>query len=285
MIYDNFFIPPKRVKYKLFCFFPIYTGQQCFEDIKQSFSIMDVPGGWFNYKERPPDQWEIFDEHLKTSAILWVPIDSVLLNEAETSEEKRESILRLITTDIRDSVEKWAKYRSLNEHKGDAAILCFVPIKCETYFSQSKNKKRRDNLYKLFLKEYTESITGAKVNCPDCRIYYAPVETIGCIKLREFVWDVKYKLAIKNILKIFIARFSRMKSKNNNQANISYKIIPPGERFIEGIDVLALSMCTNKKIKELYWLIENLISEKNDRLDYRLIYPYSTISTQEAPYA
>jgi hypothetical protein len=40
MIYDNFFIPPKRVKYKLFCFFPIYTGQQCYYVLKYGSSYL-----------------------------------------------------------------------------------------------------------------------------------------------------------------------------------------------------------------------------------------------------
>lgn len=202
----------------------MYTFKIEFKELVQPFSLMDIPGGWFKgSRNRPPDLWEHYKEHLHTSVALWVPIDSVILAEAQFPAEKKKSRQLLMTTDIRDIVQEWAKYRQLNEQ--EPAILCFVPMKCETYFSQAMNRRIPDDFFNCFLNEYQLVLDAAKEACPHCQVYYTPVESIGCISLKYMDWNLEDDA--------FLAW-----DEQELPVSVVYRTIPPYYQKIAGIEAL-----------------------------------------------
>jgi hypothetical protein len=178
---------------------------------------MDIPGGWLRQEDRPADQWERYEEHLQNSIALWVPIEAPLLMEAKTPDQKKKMARFLRTTDVRDVVEQWAKYRMLEEHKHEPAILCLAPIKCETYFSKRSNEKTSQDFFNAFTRQYGFIIEAAREACPHCKILYTPVESIGCVKLQKIDWHIK---------------------ENDLAPSLSYKIVPPYQQEIKGVEAL-----------------------------------------------
>ncbi|MDR3170256.1 MAG: tetratricopeptide repeat protein [Treponema sp.] len=156
--------------------------------VQQPFSIMDVPGGWLRAENRQQDQWARYEEHLQKSIALWVPVESPLLMEAKTPPEKKKMARFLMTTDVRDVVEQWAKYRAMDEHSDEPAVLCIAPMKCETYFSKAASEEIPEKFFDAFMRQYAEIVETAKESCPRCEIFYAPVESIGCVKLEKMDW-------------------------------------------------------------------------------------------------
>jgi tetratricopeptide (TPR) repeat protein len=189
--------------------------------IHQPFSIMDVPGGWLRTENRPPDQWEQYEEHLQKSTALWVPVESPLLMEAKTPQEKRKMARFLMTTDVRDVVEQWAKYRETEEHCNEPAVLCIAPMKCETYFSKAVSQEIPENFFDAFTRQYAEIVETAKEHCPHCEIFYAPVESIGCVQLEKMDWYL---------------------TSDNAPPAISYEVLAPYHQEIAGVEGLTSSV-------------------------------------------
>ncbi|MDR3170254.1 MAG: hypothetical protein LBU17_01355 [Treponema sp.] len=185
--------------------------------VQQPFSIMDVPGGWLRMENRPPDQWKQYVEHLQKSTALWIPVESPLLMEARTPNEKKKMARFLMTTDVRDVVEQWAKYRELEEHHGEPAVLCIAPMKCETYFSKAANQETPEKFFDAFMRQYAEIVKTAQESCPRCEIFYTPVESIGCVKLEKMDWCL---------------------ASDDAPPAISYKVLEPYHQVIAGVEGL-----------------------------------------------
>jgi hypothetical protein len=163
--------------------------------LSQPFTLMDLPGGWLDLDRRDSDGWKEYQEHLHQSIALWVPIDSPLLKEAKTPDEKglRSELLKI--EDLSEVVIDWAKFRTADAQKNEPAVLCFSPAKCETYFSQAKDKpKIQVDFFSVFWLEYEDLINRVKAICPWCEIYFTPVESIGCIKLNHVDWNLQTKI-------------------------------------------------------------------------------------------
>lgn len=202
----------------------MYTFKIEFQELVQPFALMDIPGGWFRGSQnRPPDLWEQYKEHLHTSIALWVPIDSVILAEALDPAERKKSRQLLMTTDVRDIVQEWAKYRRLKDQ--EPAILCFVPMKCETYFSQAMNRRIPEHFFTGFINEYQLVLDAAKEACPHCKVYYTPVESIGCISLNHIEWNLEND-------EVFEV------DEQTVPVSVIYKTIPPYYQKIAGIEAL-----------------------------------------------
>jgi hypothetical protein len=184
--------------------------------VQQPFVIMDVPGGW-RIDGHPKDQWPRYEEHLHRSSSLWIPVEAPFLMEAKTPDEKNKAALFLMTTDVRSVVEQWAKDRELEVHRDEPAVLCFAPIKCETYFSRASKPNIPDRFYEAFMRKYTEIVNIAKSKCPRCDVFYAPVESIGCVKLEKMDWHLK---------------------SEDQAPTIRYKILPPYYQVIAGVEGL-----------------------------------------------
>jgi hypothetical protein len=182
--------------------------------VQQSFSIMDIPGGWLS-GNRPEDQWEQYAEHLHKSIALWVPVESPLLMEAVRTKEKRKGSLFLMMPNVRDVVEDWAKYREME--RNEPAVLCMAPIKCETYFSRAANKEIPEKFFDAFIREYAEIVNLAKEICPRGEVFYTPVESIGCVKLEKMDWRL---------------------ASDDEPPVISYKVLDPYYQVIAGVEGL-----------------------------------------------
>jgi len=200
-----------------------YTYEIVYEDIHrhisvtQPFVLMDIPGGWLDIETRPQAKWEEFLEHLRKSQVLWIPVEAPLLMTAVTGAEKTVASLLMKREAVGGVVHDWAKYRAAAE-SGEPASVCFAPIKCETYFSQDNTGKKAEEFFKRFNHDYKEIVDDLQTTCPRCLMYYAPVESIGCIKLTQAVWS-------------------------GSQLQTDYRISPPGaQRKIAGAEALTFTI-------------------------------------------
>lgn len=159
--------------------------------IIQPFSMMDIPGGWIDPKNRTGSdaqtKWANFEEHLKQSRILWSPIDAPVLMKPVSENEKAISVRLLDTTDTQKLIQTWAKHRVSN----DESCVCYIPVKCESWLSRDTSL---ENTGKIELsKKVHEIYEGCKRTVEDVNHeiyqYYIPVETIGCIKLADVTWN------------------------------------------------------------------------------------------------
>jgi hypothetical protein len=230
----------------------MYNFKIEFKELVQPFSLMDIPGGWFRGSQnRPPDLWERYKEQLHTSIALWVPVDSVILAEALEPAEKKKSRQLLMTTDVRDIVQEWAKYRKLNDQ--EPAILCFVPMKCETYFSQAMNRRIPEDFFTTFSNEYQLVLDAAKDACPHCMVYYTPVESIGCISVKYIDWNLENDEALDD-------------DDQELPVSVIYRTIPPYYQKIAGIEALTAPIYRYGADRINHFLEERIkgtISERN----------------------
>jgi CRISPR/Cas system CSM-associated protein Csm2 small subunit len=93
----------------------------------------------------------------------------------------------LNTTDVENIAVEWAQSQSDKE-----SCICFAPVKCESYHLYEENS--RDSKATAFRKIFDDMFSGIentvhKVN-PSVRMFYVPVETVGCIKNVTHDWHV-----------------------------------------------------------------------------------------------
>lgn len=166
----------------------VLTAPENKTELVQPFCMMDIPGGWINPDNRMRSdvskQWEDFEKHLHDSKILWIPIDAVALMEAHTQKERDLQSKLMDISDVSNLAAEWAKYRP----DDDESCICFVPLKCETYnlFTDDKNVEFRKKFDAMF-KQIVEDVSKAKGKA-NIKMYYTPVETIGCIKKISTSW-------------------------------------------------------------------------------------------------
>jgi hypothetical protein len=141
--------------------------------------------------------------------------------EAKTPNEKKKMARFMMTTDVRDVVEQWAKYREQEEHKDEPAVLCLAPMKCETYFSKASNPETQERFFEAFIRQYTEIVNTAKEHCPRCEVFYTPVESIGCVRLEKMDWCL-----------------AAGEQVSDQPPAISYKVLEPYHQVIAGVEGL-----------------------------------------------
>jgi hypothetical protein len=171
-----------------------YTFEIAYEDLQkkisvcQPFVLMDIPGTLLDREIRKTvkGDWLDFIEHLRQSLILWIPIEAPLLMEASIDREKSIASKLMKRNAIEEVIHEWAKYRV--EEKDAPGCVCFAPVKCETYFSQDATHKKADVFFNRFTQNYKTVLSKIRETYPSCKIHYAPVESIGCIKLSSATW-------------------------------------------------------------------------------------------------
>jgi hypothetical protein len=171
-------------------------------NIKLSF--MDYPGGWLT---GDLTKWQKDCEpFLKESHVLIIPVDAALLMSADTN-KKRGMVSGLLSiAEIEDVARIWAKERAISKTK---ALLLFLPVKCESYFSDNGGlTDNSDTLYSnvttLYYKSIIETVKSEfKENRELLNIVYSPIDTYGCLEIKETNWsndnfEADYKLRQPN---------------------------------------------------------------------------------------
>jgi GTPase SAR1 family protein len=110
------------------------------DSMRIPFSVLDYPGRWFNAEARAavPEAkatWPTCIEHICTSIMLLVPIDSAVLMEAVTPKQKGAVADLLGFEDVEAVAREWAKAR--NKVTDEPAVLVLAPLKCEKYFDDN----------------------------------------------------------------------------------------------------------------------------------------------------
>lgn len=166
-----------------------YMFSMNFEDktsglsIKQPFKILDIPGAFVNnpLMYENDSEYQRFINHLDTSRILWIPIDTPVLMEANTDKKKSQSDLIRCTTSLEDFAREWAQYAEGN----DRLDFCnFVLVKCETYFSQDVNNRYK-GCKARFDEAYGSIVETMKQENHEDKFACVAVETIGPIKVKN----------------------------------------------------------------------------------------------------
>ena len=168
--------------------FTFYLQHQCGDvTVRQPFSIMDIPGGWINPKNRISEtmnaKWEEFKDHLHSSRLLFVPIDATLVMEWATDKERATAVKLLDSNSTNDLIKEWAQYRKGELERTSA--LFFVPIKCEKYRNKSKELEERVKLF------YGNTANQVHDICPHIQQYYIPLETLGCVEFSHGTWEME----------------------------------------------------------------------------------------------
>lgn len=154
--------------------------------IKQPFKILDIPGAFINNRLKYEDDSEYnkFIDHLDRSRILWIPIDTPILMECETSAEKSLSDEIRCTTNLQDFCVEWAQFAAEN-NKLD--FCNFVLLKCEKYFSHDL-QNAFNGCKKRFDDSYGEIIEAMKRQNKEDKFACVAVETIGAAKANTVKW-------------------------------------------------------------------------------------------------
>jgi hypothetical protein len=162
-----------------------YNSQIKYNHQFQEFHFMDYPGGYItgDYDEGKKAQYDKFLNHLTDSVALWIPVDATLVMHAHYRDEDQKAKESLAISQVADKVRTWARHRV-----GKDAILCFVPIKCETYLSQASNAEYPQKLELGIRDFYKGIINDVRKTIPQCDIYYTPIESMGCVKLISVKW-------------------------------------------------------------------------------------------------
>ena len=172
-------------------------------------AILDYPGG---YLTNPTGQWEDCRTWIHDSSVIIVPIDSNLVMEIDSRNSYQASQTLLEVQQVEELVRDWAKTRW---DKGESGSLLLVPVKCETYFNDNGGREdKSEKLYEEIHDFYAKIIDSAKQEMaektqatsesnglsnllskmfnpknPNYSIEYHPVDTIGCIELKNARWE------------------------------------------------------------------------------------------------
>ncbi len=141
-----------------------------------NITFMDIPGGFTDYFQfgSSNDDYKCFEEHLKTSPILFIPIDTPCLMEEKTFGQSASS---LDIFNIGEAIKYWAQYRNKSN---DKAVLHFVMSKFELYNHECSQKQ----CFERFKTLYKDLIFNVWSECPQrLEINYTPVEVFGNIHL------------------------------------------------------------------------------------------------------
>jgi hypothetical protein len=247
--------------------------------VSQPFTLMDQPGGLLDidnhYKQE--DEWNRYKKHLRNSIALWIPIDAPLLFEARRPDERGERARLLRIGDVKDIAHDWARYRA--QHTDEPAYLCLAPVKCETYFSKADTPLKTTDFFKIFMEEYGTLIDDVKKTLPRCHIYYTPVESIGCIKLKNkegINWNIGK--GHPEVSYILTGRCTRQIA--GAESLVAGIYLYAGKRIIKTIGSEYEKMCDTRKKNPFLWLNKNL-KDQIDAIEkiYTALRPMSEMLT------
>ncbi len=154
--------------------------------IKQPFKIMDIPGAFINNRldYENDSEYQRFINHLDTSRILWIPVDTPILMECETPDEKSLSDEIRCTTNLKDFCVEWAQFAAENKQLD---FCNFVLLKCEKYFSHD-SQNAYNGCKKRFDDSYGDIIDAMKSQNKEDKFACIAVETIGSAKANTVRW-------------------------------------------------------------------------------------------------
>lgn len=158
------------------------------------FRILDYPGMWLNPDRRAESteavrNWPRFEEHIKNSIMLLLPIDAAVLMEAVTPAQKSAVTDLLGLVDVEAIARQWAKARG--QRPDEPAVVVLAPIKCEKYFSDNGYPGNGDSRLRAQVAEkYHEALRIIREETAgrELRTVYVPIDTYGCVHLMEVEW-------------------------------------------------------------------------------------------------
>lgn len=161
------------------------------------FELLDYPGSWLDatYRRGIPEavaEWPAYQEHVRESIMLLVPIDSAVLMEAVTPWQRAAAGDLLGLVDVERVGRDWAKHRAARPD--EPAVLVLAPLKCEKYFDDNGGLRRDGARLRERVREKYEGLlrivadeTGERAE--PVRVVYAPIDTYGCVELMEATWS------------------------------------------------------------------------------------------------
>ncbi|MCR5125142.1 MAG: hypothetical protein K6B43_08120 [Treponema sp.] len=218
-----------------------YTVSNKPVELIQPFVIMDIPGRYLNPDELGRIDSE-FEAHLNNSQIVWIPVDAPVLMtpDPENREQNSYSVALSRTDAMHKLLHTWAQFVNKSfQEKSLPSNVCFSPVKCETYLKPDKYRELKNKV----VSRYQETISSIKSESPTTKIFYVPVETVGCVELVDWKW-----------------------SGNPESLKTDYGVIGDGNRKISGADGLLYSLFdfTISQLKQRYEsdksALENLIN-------------------------
>lgn len=150
--------------------------------------ILDYPGQWLT--DNAPE-FDTVRKWISESNILIVPVDSVIVMESSGSAQTAAAKHRLNIAAIEDAATHWAKGRVFSKSPGK---VLFVPVKCESYFSDNGGRRNQSNLllqrvigthYKSVIDKVKKESEGHEA----ISAFYIPVDTMGCVELVSADWE------------------------------------------------------------------------------------------------
>jgi hypothetical protein len=191
-------------------------------------SFLDYPGRWLDPEGRPENrenEWKECRAWIAHSTVLIIPVEATVLMEAYTNAHKRALPYILTTPDVAVLAREWAKKRM--ERKHEPALLLVCPVKCESYFDDNGGRKNRsEELFKVVSQVYREVFNGVREEAKHIEIIYSPVDTIGCVEVKESHW-----------LEIMTNGRERL------EFSADYKVRSPGQQNVVGADTVLVQLC------------------------------------------
>ncbi|MHC6203049.1 hypothetical protein ACYULU_07630 [Breznakiellaceae bacterium SP9] len=178
-------VPPTLDSQK-YTFEIVYENKDKKVSVTQPFVMMDIPGGWLDPERRPEVKYNEFKEHLHKSSVLWIPVEAPLLMKAIKPLDKAAASKLMKIQTVGEIAQEWAQFRGAKPE--EPASVFFAPVKCETYFSKDKSGKFAKEFEALFDEKYRPMIKDIKDACHVCGVFYAPLESLGCINLIDAEW-------------------------------------------------------------------------------------------------
>lgn len=168
------------------------------ESIEIPFELLDYPGQWLDpdVRDEVPqakEAWPGYLEHVRNSIMLLVPIDAAVLMEAVLPRQKAAVGELLALLDVEEVGRTWAKGRGLEDTWDEPAVVVLAPLKCEKYFGDNggighDEARLREKVRERY-RRLLEIVVAETRGRPDpVRVVYAPIDTYGCVELREARW-------------------------------------------------------------------------------------------------
>jgi len=149
--------------------------------------ILDYPGRWLTDNE---PEFDTVRKWIGESNILIVPVDAVVVMESSGSAQTAAAKHRLNIAAIEDAATHWARERVLSKSPGK---VLFVPIKCESYFSDNGGRRNQSNLLfqrviSTHYKSVIDKVRKESEGHQGISAFYIPVDTMGCVELVSADW-------------------------------------------------------------------------------------------------
>ncbi len=186
--------------------------------------FLDYPGG---YLSEGGENYNDCMQWIEDSSVLLVPIDASVIMEINNQKNSdiKNTMSYLEIEIVKKKIIDWALYR---RKRKDSALLLFVPLKDEKYFSDNGGKNdESDKLYQRFQQFYgsiceelkeiwcdedeeknnNKRLAFMKKKYPKFSIDYFPIDTIGTIEYSYHEGWREKKTDAGNIIPVFECHF------------------------------------------------------------------------------